>query len=110
MRSEASPPLMTAAIFAMAGGERAAPEALPRPAERSDEQRTASVLKAHFRTVWRALRRFGIPAEAADDAAQEVFIIASQKLSEVQPGNELRFLYGVAVRVAANALRAQKTR
>ncbi len=75
-------------------------------------QRTtlADLLECHFRSVWRALRRFGIPAEAADDAAQEVFIIASRKLEQIEAGRERQFLVAVALRVAANARRARAVR
>jgi RNA polymerase sigma-70 factor, ECF subfamily len=60
--------------------------------------------------VWRALRRFGVPEATADDAAQEVFIIASRKLSTIEPGKERQFLHAVALRVAANARRARNVR
>jgi RNA polymerase sigma-70 factor (ECF subfamily) len=81
--------------------------ALP-PPER--EARLAELLRAHFRSVWRALRRLGVPEHAVDDAAQEVFIVAAKKLSTITPAYERRFLYGVALRVAANARRARAAR
>jgi len=62
----------------------------------------AALLRDHFQVVWRAVRRFGVPPRSADDAAQEVFIIAAAKLRDIQPGHERQFLYGVAVRVASN--------
>jgi RNA polymerase sigma-70 factor, ECF subfamily len=74
------------------------------------EARLAGLLREHFRTVWRALRRFGVPEANADDAAQEVFIIASRKLESIEPGREKRFLHAVALRVAANARRARDVR
>src|SRR5688500_2448244 len=61
--------------------------------------RLAALLRDHFQVVWRAVRRFGVPPRSADDAAQEVFIIAAAKLRDIQPGRERQFLYGVAVRV-----------
>jgi RNA polymerase sigma-70 factor, ECF subfamily len=79
-------------------------------AEATREERLAALLNGWFRMVWRALRRFGVPAEAADDAAQEVFIIASRKLEQIEVGRERQFLYGVAIRVAANARRARAAR
>lgn len=72
--------------------------------------RLAALLQAHFRDVWRVVRRFGVPEASADDAAQEVFIIASRKLDQIEPGRERRFLHAVAVRVAANARRARDVR
>jgi RNA polymerase sigma-70 factor (ECF subfamily) len=44
-----------------------------------------------------------------DDATQEVFVIATRKLESIEPGKEKRFLYGTALRVAANARRAWAT-
>jgi len=64
------------------------------------------MLRAHFRDVWRIVRRFGVPENSADDAAQEVFIIAARRLSDIAPGSERPFLFASAVRVAANARRA----
>jgi RNA polymerase sigma-70 factor, ECF subfamily len=76
------------------------------PAQQQAEQaRLAGLLRAEFRNVWRALRRFGVAEDATDDATQEVFIILSRKLREVPVGQERRFLMGVAMRVAANARR-----
>jgi RNA polymerase sigma-70 factor (ECF subfamily) len=74
------------------------------------EATLAELLQSHFRDVWRALRRFGVPEAAADDAAQEVFIIASRKLTTIEPGRERQFLHAVALRVAANARRARNVR
>lgn len=75
-----------------------------------DDTRLAAILRQHFDMVWRALRRFGVTEDAVDDAAQEVFIIAARKLGAVEIGTERQFLYGLAVRVAANARRAQRGR
>ena len=76
------------------------------PARPEDNARIAEMLRAHFRDVWRIVRRFGVPENSADDAAQEVFIIASRRLSDITPGSERPFLLASAVRVAANARRA----
>jgi len=72
--------------------------------------RTARLLGEWFDLVWRVLVRFGVPPDSAEDAAQEVFLIASNKLDEIEPEAERRFLYAVAVRVAANSRRALGTR
>ena len=74
--------------------------------ELADNARVAEMLRAHFRDVWRIVRRFGVPENSADDAAQEVFIIASRRLADITPGSERPFLFSSAVRVAANARRA----
>lgn len=63
------------------------------------------LVQAHFDFVWRLLRRFGLSPEDADDAAQQVFMTATQKFQQITPGNERTFLYGVALRVSANLKR-----
>ena len=70
----------------------------------------AKLLRDEFRGVWRLVRRFGVPSASADDAAQEVFIIAARKLDEIEIGHERRYLFGIAIRVAANARRARARR
>jgi RNA polymerase sigma-70 factor (ECF subfamily) len=76
------------------------------PQSAQDNVRVAQLLRAHFRDVWRIVRRFGVPENCADDAAQEVFIIASRRLTDITPGSERPFLFSSAVRVAANVRRA----
>lgn len=71
-----------------------------------DEARLSALLRDHFTTVWRALRRLGVSEIAADDATQEVFIVAARRLTEVEVGRERPYLYGIALRVAANWRRA----
>jgi RNA polymerase sigma-70 factor (ECF subfamily) len=60
----------------------------------------------HLDFVWRSLRRFGVPAADVDDATQQVFMIANQKLDKIRPGSERAFLVGVATRVASHARRS----
>jgi RNA polymerase sigma-70 factor, ECF subfamily len=76
----------------------------------SDGQRLRLLLDQHFREVWRVLRRLGVSHATVDDAAQQVFIVAAQKLVQIRPGSERAFLMSTAVRVAANARRAASTR
>jgi RNA polymerase sigma-70 factor, ECF subfamily len=70
----------------------------------------AHLLESYLQIVWRTLRRCGVPASAADDAAQEVFMVAARKLDDIVVGREKQFLCGIAVRVAANWRRANATR
>lgn len=60
--------------------------------------------------VWRSLRRLGLSESDADDASQQVFMIAARQLAEVPPGKERAFLYGTARRIAANARRDRRRR
>jgi RNA polymerase sigma-70 factor (ECF subfamily) len=59
----------------------------------------------HHAFVWRSLRRLGVPGGAVDDSVQQVFIVASQRLGDIRADREAAFLFGTAVRVAANARR-----
>jgi RNA polymerase sigma-70 factor (ECF subfamily) len=69
------------------------------------DERMRALVKEHFTFVWKSLRGLGVPAGAADDAAQQVFMTASAKLAAIAPGAERSFLFGTAMRVAANARR-----
>ena len=75
-----------------------------------DSARLRRVVADHLDFVWRCLRRFGVPAADADDAAQQVFLVATSKLPEVPDDKEKAFLYATAARVAANARRSMKRR
>jgi RNA polymerase sigma-70 factor (ECF subfamily) len=63
----------------------------------------AELLRDHFDFIWRSLRRLGLDAGLADDAAQEVFLVASRKRDQIEAGRERAFLFGTALRVAADA-------
>jgi len=58
--------------------------------------------------MWRLLRRLGVRSDQLDDATQDVFWVAARRLSDIEPGRERSFLYGVVLRVAASELRRQK--
>jgi RNA polymerase sigma-70 factor (ECF subfamily) len=59
------------------------------------------LIQSHFAFIWRLLRRLGLPQSDADDAAQQVFLIAGAKLDKIRPGSERAFLYGCALRRAS---------
>lgn len=69
------------------------------------EQKLRALVNEHFDFIWRLLRRMGLSAEDADDAAQQVFMAATRKSEQIARGSERTFLYGVALRVAANLRR-----
>lgn len=84
--------------------ERRVPSA---SAGRSDRDlRLRSMVGAHFDTVWRALRRLGVPESGTDDAAQQVFMVAARRLAEIDPRRERQYLLGIALRVASDARHA----
>jgi RNA polymerase sigma-70 factor, ECF subfamily len=65
---------------------------------------------AHFGFVWRSLLRLGVPRPDAEDALQQVFLVASHKLDAVEPGRERTFLFAVALRIASRAHRTRQRR
>jgi RNA polymerase sigma-70 factor (ECF subfamily) len=63
-----------------------------------------------FALVWRFLRGLGVARANVDDAAQQVFLVASQRLADITTGSERAFLLATARGVAANARRTQMRR
>lgn len=82
-------------------------EVLASPA---DKARLRHLVDDHFERVWRYLRRLGVPSTDMDDCAQQVFWVASRKLSSIAAGSEQAFLLGTAARVASDARRARDRR
>jgi RNA polymerase sigma-70 factor (ECF subfamily) len=81
-----------------------------RAGENAAEIRIRALMTAHFDFVWRSLRRLGLSAADADDGAQEVFVVASRKLSVIVPQSEKRFLFATALRIASTRRRSLKRR
>jgi RNA polymerase sigma-70 factor, ECF subfamily len=67
-----------------------------------------ALVRAEFRYIWRLLRRLGLSATDADDAAQQVFLAASSRFADMLPGRERAFLYGTALNVASKWRRAAR--
>jgi RNA polymerase sigma-70 factor (ECF subfamily) len=65
------------------------------------------LVDGEFALVWRFLRGLGVTAAGADDAAQQVFWVAAQRLDGIVVGSERAFLLSTARGVAANARRSQ---
>lgn len=83
---------------------------LPNQQMAIDSARLTRVAQEHLDFVWRCLRRFGVPAADADDAAQQVFLVAADKLADVPVERERAFLFATAARIAANARRSIRRR
>ncbi len=77
---------------------------------RTAEQRITLLMQQNFDFVWRSLRRLGLDVADADDAAQEVFVLASRKLDSIAPGSERSFLFGTALKMASTRRRTLKRR
>ena len=61
-----------------------------------------AVYRAHFRGVWRLLRRLGVADSQLDDAAQDVFLVVHRKLDAFDGQIPTRkWIFAIAVRVAS---------
>lgn len=76
------------------------------PAMPKSDERLKYMVEAYFDFIWRSLRGLGVASANVDDAAQQVFLIASQKLDAIELGREKSFLFATARGVAANARRS----
>ncbi len=83
-------------------------EGVAEPVTRAALVELKPLFTAHYASVWRLLRRLGVPEPMVDDAAQEVFWVAARRLADIQPDSAGSFLYGVALRVAASLLRRER--
>jgi RNA polymerase sigma-70 factor (ECF subfamily) len=73
-------------------------------------ERTEAFVRAHYAFAWRVLRRAGLSPEDADDAAQRVFLIATERLDDIHAGSERAFLFRTAAHVASKAHRSRRRR
>ncbi len=71
-----------------------------------DDARVRRMFDTHHDFIWRQIRRLGVPHDRVDDATQQVFIVASQKLDQIGDTQERSFLYGTALRVASDIRRS----
>jgi RNA polymerase sigma-70 factor (ECF subfamily) len=92
-----------------AGSSSAASTVTPAlPLVATDPKRVAAFVSEHHGFVWRVLRRFGLAAADADDAAQKVFMIAVSRLDDIVRDAERAFLFRVAAHVASKVHRARR--
>jgi RNA polymerase sigma-70 factor (ECF subfamily) len=75
----------------------------------ADGARMARLVSNHFDFIWRSMRRLGVAEGSAEDAAQQVFLVASKKIGPVPEERERRYLFAIALRVAS-AERRQRRR
>ena len=110
------PPRRAGMVFSHLGGKLLAEpfhepvrEAVE-PLRGAEAARFQLLVNSNYDFIWRTLRGLGVDVNEVDDAAQHVFLVASQKLASIVPGSERAFLYGTASGVAANARRARTRR
>lgn len=75
-----------------------------------DQARLNRLVRENFNYVWRLGRRLGLSEAEADDVAQQVFLVASRRLGDLEVGHERPFLYGTAVRCASKWRRTEQRR
>jgi RNA polymerase sigma-70 factor, ECF subfamily len=80
------------------GGGRQEPARPPRV--EPDQDRLGRMFVAHHAMVWRTMRRRGLSPDAAADVTQQTFLVAAERLSDINPDSERAFLVGTALRVA----------
>ncbi len=59
---------------------------------RQRADRLQQMFVSHHGMVWRTLRRRGLTADAAADITQQTFLIAAERLADIQPDSERAFL------------------
>lgn len=71
----------------------------------------SEVFRAHFDFVWRAMRSFGVPDVAIDDAVQDVFISVHRRLPDFEGRSSLAtWIYSIAYHTAQNYRRGARRR
>jgi RNA polymerase sigma-70 factor (ECF subfamily) len=74
------------------------------------EARMRRIVDENYAFVWRSLRRLGVPDANVEDAAQQVLVVTARRLDDVRRDAERSFLFGAAIRVAADARRSARRR
>lgn len=77
---------------------------------RANTVRFRAMFETHFERVCVALRRFCVPTREIEDAAQQVFVVAWNKLASIEAGHERAFLLGTAWNVASHSKRTHSRR
>lgn len=72
---------------------------------RERDARLTAIVRAEYAFLWRSVRRLGVAARDADDAAQRVLSVLARRIGEVRVGSERAFLFQTALRVAAEMRR-----
>jgi len=76
-----------------------------------ERQRFHALYREHFDFVFRNLRRLGLSAALAEDALQDVFLVALRRIAEFREGTHPKaWLFAIALRVAGNYRRGLRRR
>lgn len=78
------------------------------PRRRAFRREFEAAYREHFGFVWRALVRLGVPWDEAEDAVQEVFVVAYRRWGNFDGRSTRRtWLFAIARRVASHHRRGQ---
>jgi RNA polymerase sigma-70 factor (ECF subfamily) len=78
------------------------------PMADSSRVRLERMFNDHHDFIWRLLRRLGMNRDKVDDAAQHVFLVATERIESIKLGSERAFLFGIALRVSRMFLRTER--
>jgi RNA polymerase sigma-70 factor (ECF subfamily) len=67
--------------------------------------RLARMVERDYRMIWRLLRRLGVHESAIEDATQQVFLVAAERLDDIAVSSERAFVFGTALRVSRSLRR-----
>ena len=89
--------------------EEPRPSSTPGPATPAS---AAELYDTHLHIVWRNLRRLGVPDEALEDAAQDVFVAVHRRLHTYDPSASAieTWLFGIVIRVVQYHRRSLRRR
>jgi RNA polymerase sigma-70 factor (ECF subfamily) len=94
-----------AALAPLTGIGRGATE--PHASDGDKRLRLRGMVAQHHATLWRFLRRLGLDEDDADDAIQDVLMVAIRKLDRIDPRHERTYLLRTAYRVGCR-IRAKR--
>lgn len=84
-----------------------APEVTGPPVD--PELRFTKLYEENFDFVWRSVRMLGLAPDTADDAAQDVFLVAHRRLSDFEGRSNARtWLFAIALRVVSDHRRSRR--
>lgn len=87
---------------------RASDQTTPRPSL-ALQPTFAEVYAAHFRFVWRTMRRLGVRDFEVDDAVQDVFLVVHRRLTDFRPDVPVKhWVFRIVSRVARDHRRSEQ--
>jgi RNA polymerase sigma-70 factor (ECF subfamily) len=96
---------------ASGGSDRAAQTPKPEVQPNDRAARFTELYEQYLSFVWRTVRYLGVPAEATDDAVQDVFLVAHRRLEDFEARSTPRtWLFAIALRVAKDQRRSRGRR